>query len=156
MISTSVLIKVDRNISVHDKDIYVYRGDKNIKIYFTIDAPFKYVDETDVENSNAEYAQLVIRTPNNQPIIFSEVQPTEYGMVVLVISAEMINELIEVGDYDYQIRLYDESLNSRISIPPIIGGIKLLEPISLGGEEVEDVLEVALVGKGKVGQCIVQ
>ena len=131
MISTSVLIKVDRNISVHDKDIYVYRGDKNIKIYFTIDAPFKYVDETDVENSNAEYAQLVIRTPNNQPIIFSEVQPTEYGMVVLVISAEMINELIEVGDYDYQIRLYDSTRTSRVSIPPVIGGLKVLEPINL-------------------------
>ena len=131
MISTSVLIKVDRNISVHDKYIYVYRGYKNIKIYFTIDAPFKYVDETDVENSNAEYAQLVIRTPNNQPIIFSEVQPTEYGMVVLVISAEMINELIEVGDYDYQIRLYDSTRTSRVSIPPVIGGLKVLEPINL-------------------------
>lgn len=131
MVSTSVSIKVNGNVSVQDKNIFIYRGDKNIKIYFTIDAPFKYSDDIDVENTNAEYAQLVIRTPNGQPTIFSDVQPTEYGIVVLVITAEMINELVEVGDYDYQIRLYDSTQTSRISIPPVIGGLKVLEPIDL-------------------------
>jgi hypothetical protein len=43
----------------------------------------------------------------------------------------MINELVEVGDYDYQIRLYDSTQTSRISIPPVIGGLKVLEPIDL-------------------------
>lgn len=131
MVSTSVSIKVNGNISIQDRDIFIYRGDKNIKVYFTIDAPYKYSDDTDVENSNAVYAQLVIRTPNDQPTIFSEVQPTEYGVVVLIITAEMINELVEIGDYDYQIRLYDATQTSRVSIPPIIGGIKVLEPIDL-------------------------
>ena len=131
MVSTSVSIKVNGNISIQDRDIFIYRGDKNIKVYFTIDAPYKYSDDTDVENSNAVYAQLVIRTPNDQPTIFSEVQPTEYGVVVLIITAEMINELVEIGDYDYQIRLYDVTQTSRVSIPPIIGGIKVLEPIDL-------------------------
>ena len=131
MVSTSVSIKVNGNISIQDRDIFIYRGDKNIKVYFTIDAPYKYSDDMDVENSNAVYAQLVIRTPNDQPTIFSEVQPTEYGVVVLIITAEMINELVEIGDYDYQIRLYDVTQTSRVSIPPIIGGIKVLEPIDL-------------------------
>ena len=131
MVSTSVSIKVNGNISIQDRDIFIYRGDKNIKVYFTIDAPYKYSDDMDVENSNAVYAQLVIRTPNDQPTIFSEVQPTEYGVVVLIITAEMINELVEIGDYDYQIRLYDATQTSRVSIPPIIGGIKVLEPIDL-------------------------
>ena len=131
MVSTSVSIKVNGNISIQDRDIFIYRGDKNIKVYFTIDAPYKYSDDMDVENSNAVYAQLVIRTPNDQPTIFSEVQPTEYGVVVLIITAEMINELVEIGDYDYQIRLYDTTQTSRVSIPPIIGGIKVLEPIDL-------------------------
>ena len=131
MVSTSVSIKVNGNISIQDRDIFIYRGDKNIKVYFTIDAPYKYSDDMDVENSNAVYAQLVIRTPNDQPTIFSEVRPTEYGVVVLIITAEMINELVEIGDYDYQIRLYDVTQTSRVSIPPIIGGIKVLEPIDL-------------------------
>ena len=131
MVSTSVTIKVTKNISTQDKDIYIYRGDRNIKVYFTIEAPFKYSDDMDVENSNAEYAQLVIRTPNNQPTIFGEILPTEYGVVVLVITAEMINELVEIGDYDYQIRLFDVTQTSRVSIPPVIGGIKVLEPIDL-------------------------
>ena len=133
MVSTSVEIKVNGNISKQDKSIFIYRGDKNIKVYFTIDAPFKYSDETDVENSNAEYAQLVIRTPNGQPTIFSEIQPTEHGVAVLIITAEMIDELVETGDYDYQIRLYDATQTSRISIPPVIGGLKVLEPIDLEG-----------------------
>ena len=131
MVSTSVSIKVNGNISTQDKNIFIYRGDKNIKVYFTIDAPFKYSDDADVENSNAVYAQLVIRTPNDQPTIFSEIQPTEYGVVVLVITEEMIDELIEVGDYDYQIRLYDATQTSRISIPPVIGGLKVLQPIDI-------------------------
>lgn len=131
MVSTSVSIKVNGSISTQNKDIFIYRGDKNIKVYFTIDAPFKYSDDMDVENSNAVYAQLVIKTPNDQPTIFSEIQPTEYGVVVLIITAEMIDELVEIGDYDYQIRLYDSTQTSRISIPPVIGGLKVLEPIDL-------------------------
>ena len=158
MIFTSVSINVKDGKSTQDRDVYIYRGDKNIEIRFTIISPFKYTDVGDfIEDSNAFHAQLVLKKPNSKnEFIFSSIEPTKYGMVNFLITEEMIDELTEVGDYDYQIRLYDESLNSRISIPPIIGGIKLLEPISLGGEEVEDVLEVALVGKGKVGQCIVQ
>ena len=59
MVSTSVTIKVTKNISTQDKDIYIYRGDRNIKVYFTIEAPFKYSDDMDVENSNAVYAAKI-------------------------------------------------------------------------------------------------
>ena len=134
MIYTNVSITVKDGKSIQDSDIYIYKGDRNIEARFTIlDNPFRYTDmENLVESSNAFFAQLVIRTPNNQPAIFSEILPIEYGVAVLIITEEMIDELKEVGEYDYQIRLYDESQESRVSTPPIIGGLKVLEPIYEG------------------------
>ena len=136
MIFTNVSIIVKDGKSTQNNDIYIYRGDRNIEVRFTIESPFKYTDVTNlIEDSDAYFAQLVIKKPNRQgEFIYSSIAPTEYGVAKLMITAEMIDEQIEVGEYDYQIILYDESINSRVTIPPVIGGIKVLEPIDLEDE----------------------
>ena len=149
MIFTDVSIVVKDGKSKQDKNIYVYRGDRNIEIRFTIESPFKYTDVTNlIEDSDAYYAQLIIKKPNiDNDFIYSAITPTEYGVAKLMITEEMIDEKIEVGEYDYQIILYDESINSRVTIPPITGGIKILEPISLE-------LESNYVNHARVGYAI--
>ena len=135
MIFTDRIIKVKRGISSISEPIILYRGDREVEIRFTLkeEAPFMFNKEAEsniIENSEAAYGQLIIKTPNDLPAIFSEVAPTNEGKIVFKITGEMIDEITEVGNYSFQIRLFDESINSRVTLPEVNGGIEIREPIA--------------------------
>ena len=135
VIFTDRVIKVKRGVSSISQPIILYRGDREVEIRFTLkeEAPFRFNKEAGaniIENSEAAYGQLVIKTPNNLPSIFSEIVPTNEGKIIFTITGEMIDEISEVGDYSFQIRLFDESKNSRITLPEVNGGIEIREPIA--------------------------
>ena len=135
MIFTDRTIKIKRGISSINEPIILYRGDKEVEIRFTLkeEAPFMFNKETSsniIEVSEAAYGQLVIKTPNDLPTIFSEVTPTNEGKIVFKITGEMIDEITEVGNYSFQIRLFNESMNSRVTLPEVNGGIEIREPIA--------------------------
>ena len=135
MIFTNRTITVKRGVSSINEPIILYRGDKEVEIRFALKekAPFIFNKEADsniIENSEAAYGQLVIKTPNNLPAIFSEVVPTDKGKIVFKITGEMIDEITEVGNYSFQIRLFNESMNSRVTLPEVNGGIEIREPIA--------------------------
>lgn len=146
MIFTERKITISNNASSIDKQIVLYRGDKNVEIRFTIsEFPFKYSrnNETNViESTEASFGQLVIRVPNDKAPIFSDIVPTKKGSVIFTITGEMIDEISELGTYDFQIRLFDEEQNSRATIPPIEKGIEIREPIAT--EDVSDTNEVGV------------
>ena len=135
MIFTNRTITVKRGVSSINEPIILYRGDKEVEIRFALKekAPFIFNKEADsniIENSEAAYGQLVIKTPNDLPAIFSEVTPTSEGEIVFKITGEMIDEITEVGNYSFQIRLFNESMNSRVTLPEVNGGIEIREPIA--------------------------
>ena len=135
MIFTDRVIKVKRGISSINEPIILYRGDREVEIRFTLkeEAPFMFNKETGsniIEVSEAAYGQLVIKTPNDLPAIFSEVAPTSEGKIVFKITGEMIDEIDEVGNYSFQIRLFDENKNSRVTLPEVNSGIEIREPIA--------------------------
>ena len=135
MIFTNRTITVKRGVSSINEPIILYRGDKEVEIRFALKekAPFIFNKEADsniIENSEAAYGQLVIKTPNDLPAIFSEVTPTSEGKIVFKITGEMIDEITEVGNYSFQIRLFNESMNSRATLPEVNGGIEIREPIA--------------------------
>ena len=135
VIFTNRTITVKRGISSINEPIILYRGDKEVEIRFTLkeEAPFMFNKETGsniIEVSEASYGQLVIKTPNDLPAIFSEVAPTSEGKIVFKITGEMIDEITEVGNYSFQIRLFNESMNSRVTLPEVNGGIEIREPIA--------------------------
>ena len=135
MIFTNRTITVKRGVSSINEPIILYRGDKEVEIRFALKekAPFIFNKEADsniIENSEAAYGQLVIKTPNDLPAIFSEVTPTSEGKIVFKITGEMIDEIAEVGNYSFQIRLFNESMNSRVTLPEVNGGIEIREPIA--------------------------
>ena len=135
MIFTDRTVTVKRGISSINEPVVLYRGDKEVEIRFTLKekAPFifnKEVDSNIIENSEAAYGQLVIKTPNDLPAIFSEVTPTSEGKIIFTITAEMIDEITEVGNYTFQIRLFNESMNSRVTLPEVNSGIEIREPIA--------------------------
>ena len=135
MIFTNRTITVKRGVSSINEPIILYRGDKEVEIRFALKekAPFIFNKEADsniIEVSEAAYGQLVIKTPNDLPAIFSEVTPTSEGEIVFKITGEMIDEITEVGNYSFQIRLFNESMNSRVTLPEVNGGIEIREPIA--------------------------
>ena len=135
MIFTDRTVKVKRGVGSINEPIILYRGDREVEIRFTLkeEVPFMFNKETGsniIENSEADYGQLVIKTPNDLPAIFSEVAPTSEGKIVFTITAEMIDEIDEVGHYTFQIRLFDKSMNSRVTLPEVNDGIEIREPIA--------------------------
>ena len=151
MIFTDRTVTVKNGISSINEPIILYRGDREVEIRFILKekAPFvfnKKADSNIIESSKAAYGQLVIKTPNDLPSIFSEVAPTNEGKIIFTITAEMIDEITEVGNYTFQIRLFDESMNSRATLPEVVNGIEIREPIAT-----EDVTTTNEVGVATVG-----
>ena len=135
MIFTDRTVIVQKGTSSINDTIVLYRGDKNVEIRFTLSegSPFRYgsgASPNIIEKTEAAYGQLVIKSPNNLPAIFSEVAPTNEGKIVFTITGEMIDEIDEVGNYSFQIRLFDENKNSRVTLPEVNNGIEIREPIA--------------------------
>ena len=61
----------------------------------------------------------------------------------------MIDEITEIGNYTFQIRLFDESMNSRATLPEVVNGIEIREPIAT-----EDVSTTNEVGVATVGYAL--
>ena len=135
MIFTDRTIIVQKGTSSIDDTIVLYRGDKEVQIRFSLNegSPFKFgsgASPNIIEKTEASYGQLVIKTPNELPPIFSEVVPTNEGKIIFTITAEMIDETVEVGYYTFQIRLFDKDMNSRVTLPEVLNGIEIRDPIA--------------------------
>ena len=117
-------IKIRKNEAKIEEPIVLYKGDMNIELRFTIENnPFKFKPGMD-----ATYGQLVIKRPNAEPI-FSESAKMSSSRVLFIVTGDMIDELEELGAYDFQIRLLNADMTSRGSLPPITAGIDIREPL---------------------------
>ena len=145
MIFTDRTITVRKGESRIDEPIVVYRGDYELEVRFTIlNSRFKFMSGTNlIESEKASYGQLAILTPYGGNI-FSDVVRCNDGSVTFVLTAEMLNQIEEVGLYSFQIRLMDYTKESRVSIPPIEFGIEVREPIA--SEDHDNSVNNAIVG----------
>ena len=133
MIYTTAKVTVKNYQATIDKPIVLYRGDRNVEIQFEIlESLYRQykIDGTNVIlNLDASYGQLVVQKPDSTHIL-GGIVPTQDGKVIFTIPAELIDETIEVGQYTFQIRLYNEDQTSRVTLPPVIDGIDIVEPIA--------------------------
>ena len=128
MIYATVNLLIGEKESICDKKITLYRGDKNVQIRFILkDNKFTVLNQT--------YAQLIINRPSAESL-FTERSLIKNNTVILTITGEMIDELKEIGDYQFQIRLYDDSLDSRVTLPPCNSSLIIERPIVSEGESV--------------------
>ena len=128
MIYADVKLKIEKGETICDSLIVLYRGDKNVQIRFEL------VNNKFVVKENT-FAQLIIRRPSATSL-FSEISPISDGKVILTIGEDMIDEMKEIGEYAFQIRLYDDELNARATLPPCYNGICIERPIAIEGESV--------------------
>ena len=145
MIFTDRTITVRKGESRIDEPIVVYRGDYELEVRFTIlNSRFKFMSGTNmIESEKASYGQLAILTPYGGNI-FSDIVRCNDGSVTFVLTADMLNQIEEVGLYSFQIRLMDYNKESRVSIPPIEFGIEVREPIA--SEDHDNSANNAIVG----------
>ena len=144
MIHTIRTVAVGDQESKIDSPIILYRGDREVEVEFTINgSKFTFTNGGNIiKSTNATHGQLVINTPTGENM-FSEVTECHDGKVIFVITKEMIDELVEVGFYSFQIRLFDESQVSRVTIPPVLKGIDIRNPIA--AEDETNVVDIGLV-----------
>lgn len=129
MICTTRTVTVGNTTSSVDSPIVLYKGDRGINITFEINNKFKFIDENMIESTKASFGQLVIKNGKDVSII-SEISPCKDGKVSLVITEDMTDEIREIGIYQFQIRLYDSTQSSRITLPPVLEGIEIRTPIA--------------------------
>ena len=155
MIYRDCTINVKNDVSELNEDIILYRGDREVEIYFSIvESPYLYskiMNKNIIEKTNASYAQMIIKVPNDKPPIIGDITETNEGKVVLKITGEMIDEIEENGDYDFQIRLYDDTKVSRVTIPPVLKKLHIKEPIAIEDNSTSNLVGIAKVGYTRVG-----
>ena len=132
MIYKQCVLIIANNTATLDEDIYLYRLDKNVELYFTIvNNKYKF-DKSDLNNiinaTNASYFQM--RLYKNAEVKYTfAIQPTDNGQAILKITDDLIDEPIELGDYDFQISLLDADKSSMISMPIVSKQLHVCEPL---------------------------
>lgn len=141
MIYTTAKVTVKNYQATIDKPIVLYRGDRNVEIQFEIleslYRQYKIDGSNVILNLDASYGQLVVQKPDYTHIL-GDIVPTQEGRVIFTMPAELIDETIEVGAYTFQIRLYNEDQTSRVTLPPVIDGIDIVEPIASEDTEITE------------------
>lgn len=130
-ISKECTITVNDNVASLDKDVYLFKNDRNIDVFFNIvNSDFKYSKSDDnnvVMSSQASFAQIKFKKDSIE--IPFPVQATEDGKVKLTISKELTDEDTELGDYSIQIRLFDYTKSSYVTLPAVINCIHIQAPL---------------------------
>ena len=95
MIFTDRTITIKDNKATIDKNVILYRGDKDVEIRFTIvESPYKYKNSINViETADASWGQLVILNSTTSNVIVSEIASTDEGRVVLKITGAMMDDV---------------------------------------------------------------
>lgn len=132
MIYKQCVLTIANNTATLDEDIYLYRLDKNVELYFTIvNNKYKF-DKSDLNNiismTNASYFQMRLYKDAEVKYTFT-IQPTDKGQAILTITDDLIDDPIEVGDYDFQISLLDADKSSMISMPIARQQLHVCEPL---------------------------
>ena len=132
MIYKKCIMTIAKNTATLDEDIYLFRLDKNIELHFTIvNNKYKF-EKSDLNNiiaqTNAAYFQIRLYKSDEIKYTFA-IQPTQDGVAVLTITDDLINDPIEVGEYDFQISLLDADKTSMISMPIVKQQLHVCEPL---------------------------
>ena len=131
LIRKDLTITIDGNKASLDEPLYMYQGDRNIDIYFTIiDSKFKFSETNSniLVDSTAKYSTIKVLKPNGEKIR-TDKKAIEDNKIVFTINQEFADEAVEIGIYKLQIQLWsiDATNQGRVTIPPI--EFEVLEPI---------------------------
>lgn len=127
MIKYDYTVTVTGNTAKLDKDIYLFRGNKNVHYYFAIkNASFNFKGTTDlIEKTNAINAAVTVVKPNAVEVA-NAIAEVENGKIHLKVTEDLIDEKVEVGDFDLVFDLFDDT-DGAVTIPKVTGQFHVLE-----------------------------
>lgn len=107
-------ILIDKQKSLLNKDLSIYKSDRGIDIYL------KLLDNPYVDLSKNKYilSDVVLVDPLGKQII-SDIMPINYNKVLFRISNKIINQIDLTGIYHVHIRLYDDK-GGKLKLPSFI------------------------------------
>lgn len=109
-------IKIKSGKATLDRDIFLSKKDKDIVLYFTVDGfPYKFSNGEGIEG--ASYSQVILEKPNKTRVILPKTA-VDIDEIILKVTEDIIDEVVEIGDYNFQIKLFGED-NSEIHLPII-------------------------------------
>ena len=115
-------IRLSKDTATIDEPVYVFKGDRNIKLKFNLQGlKYKFSEHPlDIyfETQQAAFCQVKWYRADDVKITF-DIQSCDGGMPVLVIGEELMDEDVELGSYSIQIRLLDYNKNSILTLPLI-------------------------------------
>lgn len=134
MFFTEKRITIKKRSSKIDSPIVLYRGDKNIEVRFSINNnPF-------TNTSQNIYGQLIMHLPNTDITLFSNVNAFINDIVKFILPEDIMDDIVEVGTYNLQLRLFNEDKTSVITIPAIEKGLDIREPIAIEGQSGQPII----------------
>lgn len=140
------IIKVQNNNAYLDKDICLTRGDKNITIYFTIEGfDYEFNGIEGVEGTT--YSQITLEKPSGDQKKLEKLALSD-NKVCFVIPDEDIDEINEIGNYNMQITLFDDSTTS-ISLPIIYNQIYVSDNLN-AQDNTTDEINQATINAGHI------
>ena len=123
MIFIPRVVTISRGTSYIDDQIILFKGDRNVEVQITLkNNPFKSKD-----GSSASCAQLIIDREAGP--LFSEISQISNNRISFVVTGEMIDDFEELGDYNFQIVLFNQDQTSRVTLPIVYAGIIIKEPL---------------------------
>lgn len=124
-------LKIMESVTQMDKDIVLYRGNRNVYIFLSIDnLSFGFRNLlTDYETMMPTHAYIMLLSPLYEEIPIGKTEIVD-DKIRFCITEKMIDELTEVGDYTIVIDLYDSVEDSLLTIPPIEGQLKVRDRIT--------------------------
>lgn len=127
MIKYDYTVTVTGNTAKLDKDIYLFRGNKNVHYYFAVkNASFNFKGSTDlIEKTNAINAAVTVIKPNGVEVA-NAIGEVENGKIHLKVTEDLIDEEVEVGDFDLVFDLFDDT-DGAVTIPKVQGQFHVLE-----------------------------
>lgn len=154
MIYKQCIMTIAKNEATLDEDIYLYRLDKNIELHFSIvNNKYKF-DKSDLNNiiAQTEAAYFQVRLYKNADIKYTfAIQPTQDGVAILSITDDLIDDPIEVGEYDFQISLLDANKTSMISMPIVSRQLHVCEPLVSDDATIgKTILGLSKLAKGEI------
>ena len=131
MIIKESKITIKNQTATIDEDIYLFKNDRNIELRFQI-AKLSYAFTND-DNDNlilgTNASHFLIKMKKDELEYNFGIQRTEEGKARLLITHELIDEDVELGDYDLQIRLYDADKCAVLTLPPLEKCLHILPPL---------------------------
>lgn len=109
-------IKIKSGKATLDRDIFLSKKDKDIVLYFTVNGfPYKFSNGEGIEG--ASYSQITLEKPNKTRVVLPKTA-VDIDEIILKVTEDIVDEVVEIGDYNFQIKLFGED-GSEIHLPII-------------------------------------